>query len=175
MLATITILLAGRAAEEIFLGNTTTGASNDMERTTDLARKMVCEWGMSKLGPLTFGKNEEQIFLGREISRHQYYSESTAIKIDEELKRIISDCDQKTRNILKENRKALIRLAQALLEYETLESNEVEAIIKGETIRQAEKQGEPPNSSPDSNQKEIKEDAKQVGPMVNPSERPATA
>ena len=175
MLATITILLAGRAAEEIFLGNTTTGASNDMERTTDLARKMVCEWGMSKLGPLTFGKNEEQIFLGREISRHQYYSESTAIKIDEELKRIISDCDQKTRNILKENRKALIRLAQALLEYETLESNEVEAIIKGETIRQAEKQGEPPKSSPDSNQKEIKEDAKQVGPMVNPSERPATA
>ena len=79
------------------------------------------------------------------------------------------------RNILKENRKALIRLAQALLEYETLESNEVEAIIKGETIRQAEKQGEPPKSSPDSNQKEIKEDAKQVGPMVNPSERPATA
>ena len=113
--------------------------------------------------------------MGREISRHQYYSESTAIKIDEELKRIISDCDQKTRNILKENRKALIRLAQALLEYETLESNEVEAIIKGETIRQADKQGEPPKSSPDSNQKEIKEDAKQVGPMVNPSERPATA
>jgi len=175
MLATITILLAGRAAEEIFLGNTTTGASNDMERTTDLARKMVCEWGMSKLGPLTFGKNEEQIFLGREISRHQYYSESTAIKIDEELKRIISDCDQKTRNILKENRKALIRLAQALLEYETLESNEIEAIVKGEAIRQTEKQGEPSKSSPDSNQKEIKKDAKQVGPMVNPSERPATA
>ena len=83
MQATITILLAGRAAEEIFLGITTTGASNDMERTTSLARKMVCEWGMSAMGPLTFGKNEEQIFLAREISRAKDYSEKTAIKIDE--------------------------------------------------------------------------------------------
>ena len=90
MESSIAILLAGRLAEELFLGTTTTGASNDLERVTDLARKMVCEWGMSEeMGPLTFGKREEQIFLGREIAQHQDYSESTAIKIDKEVKRIV--------------------------------------------------------------------------------------
>ncbi len=175
MLGSITILLAGRAAEEIFLGSTTTGASNDMERTTELARKMVCEWGMSDLGPLTFGKNEEQIFLGREISRHKDYSEKTAIKIDDELKRIISDCDQKSRQILKANREALIRLAEALLEYETLDSTEIEAVIKGEPIRQDEEEADPPRPSLDSDQREVQEKEKSVGPLVKPNERPATA
>ncbi len=140
MLAAITILLAGRAAEEIFLGNTTTGASNDMERTTDLARKMVCEWGMSDLGPLTFGKNEEQIFLGREISRHKDYSEKTAVKIDDEVRSIVSISDQKSREILKGHREALVRLAEALLEYETLDSKEIKAVIKGEPLRQDEEE-----------------------------------
>src|SRR5690606_15549248 len=92
MEASIAILLAGRIAEELVLGSMTTGASNDLERGTNLARKMVCEWGMSsELGPLTFGKKEEQIFLGREIAQHQDYSEDTAIKIDKEVRRIVME------------------------------------------------------------------------------------
>src|SRR6187397_3692156 len=87
----IAILLGGRIAEEITIGSITTGAGNDLERATDLARRMVCEWGMSStMGPLTFGKKEEQIFLGREISQHQDYSEDTALRIDAEVKKIIS-------------------------------------------------------------------------------------
>ncbi len=175
MLANITILLAGRAAEEIFLGSSTTGASNDMERTTSLARKMVCEWGMSDLGPLTFGKNEEQIFLGREISRHKDYSEKTAIKIDDEVRSIISTSDLKSREILKGYREALVRLAEALLEYETLDSSEITAVIQGEPIRQDEEEAEPPTSSLDSDQEEVEEKEKSVPPLVKPNERPATA
>src|SRR6202023_4259886 len=86
----LSILMAGRIAEEIFMGHITTGAGNDIERATDLARKMVCEWGMSELGPLTFGKKEEKIFLGREIGQHRDYSEATAIQIDEEVKKMVS-------------------------------------------------------------------------------------
>ena len=175
MFANITILLAGRAAEEIFLGSSTTGASNDMERTTSLARKMVCEWGMSDLGPLTFGKNEEQIFLGREISRHKDYSEKTAIKIDDEVRSIISTSDLKSREILKGHREALVRLAEALLEYETLDSSEITAVIQGEPIRQDEEEAEPPTSSLDSDQEEVEEKEKSVPPLVKPNERPATA
>ncbi len=174
MLAAITILLAGRAAEEIFLGNTTTGASNDMERTTDLARKMVCEWGMSDLGPLTFGKNEEQIFLGREISRHKDYSEKTAVKIDDEVRSIVSISDQKSREILKGHREALVRLAEALLEYETLDSKEIKAVIKGEPLRQDEEEVQLPAPSRDSDPEEVKEKEQAVRPPVKPNERPAT-
>ena len=175
MLANITILLAGRAAEKIFLGSTTTGASNDMERTTSLARKMVCEWGMSDLGPLTFGKNEEQIFLGREISRHKDYSEKTAIKIDDEVRGIVSTSDLKSREILKGHREELVRLAEALLEYETLDAAEIKAVIQGEPIRQDEAAAEPPTSSLDSEQEEVQEKGKSVPPLVKPNERPATA
>ena len=174
MLAAITILLAGRAAEEIFLGNTTTGASNDMERTTDLARKMVCEWGMSDLGPLTFGKNEEQIFLGREISRHKDYSEKIAVKIDDEVRSIVSISDQKSREILKGHREALVRLAEALLEYETLDSKEIKAVIKGEPLRQDEEEVQLPAPSRDSDPEEVKEKEQAVRPPVKPNERPAT-
>ena len=86
----IAILMGGRLAEEIFLNQMSTGAGNDIERATELARKMVCEWGMSDLGPLTFGKKEEQIFLGREIAQHRDYSEDTAIKIDQEVRKLVS-------------------------------------------------------------------------------------
>ena len=174
MLANITILLAGRAAEEIFLGSTTTGASNDMERTTSLARKMVCEWGMSDLGPLTFGKNEEQIFLGREISRHKDYSEKTAIKIDDEIRSIIAKRNRQSREILEANREGLVRLAEALLEYETLDSSEIKAVIQGEPIRQDEEEAEPPTSSLDSDAQEVEEKEQPVQPAVKPNERPAT-
>ena len=175
MLANITILLAGRAAEEIFLGSTTTGASNDMERTTSLARKMVCEWGMSDLGPLTFGKNEEQIFLGREISRHKDYSEKTAIKIDDEIRSIVAKSNRQSREILEANREGLVRLAEALLEYETLDSSEIKAVIQGEPIRQDEEEAEPPTSSLDSEQEEVTEKERSIPPLVKPNERPAPA
>ena len=90
LLGTLTVLMGGRSAEEIFLGHITTGAGNDIERATDIARKMVCDWGMSDLGPLAFGKKEEAIFLGREIAQHRDYSEDTAIKIDDEVRRIVT-------------------------------------------------------------------------------------
>ncbi len=176
MAASITILLAGRAAEDIFLGTTTTGASNDMERSTALARRMVCEWGMSDaIGPLTFGKNEEQIFLGREISRHQDYSEQTAVKIDDETRRIVLDADKRTREILEAHRDAMVRLAEALLEYETLDFTEIEAVIRGESIRDSEIVPETPSRPETPMESKDKEKGKGLGPLVNPSERPATA
>src|SRR5438105_4676235 len=127
----ITILLGGRAAEEIVLNQLTTGAGDDLEKATEMARKMVCEWGMSeKLGPLTFGKNEEHIFLGREVARQKDYSEETALQIDVEIKRIISDCAQRARQILEENLEKLHALARALLERESLDGEEVARILR---------------------------------------------
>ncbi len=127
----IAILMGGRLAEEIFLGKITTGASNDIERATDLARKMVCEFGMSNLGPLTFGKKEEQIFLGREIAQHQDYSEDTAIKIDQEVKRIVVEQYERGRQIILEHRDALDRLATELLARETLDSVQIRRVVAG--------------------------------------------
>jgi len=127
----ITILLGGRAAEEIVLNQLTTGAGDDLEKATEMARKMVCEWGMSdKLGPLTFGKNEEYIFVGREVARHKDYSEETARQIDVEIKRIIRDCAHRTRVILEENLEKLHALARALLERESLDGEEVALILR---------------------------------------------
>jgi cell division protease FtsH len=132
LLNEITILLGGRAAEELVLHQQTTGAGNDLERATEVARKMVCEWGMSeKLGPLTFGKNEEHIFLGREFSRQKNYSEETAILIDGEIKRIVTDSAAKAHQIIEENIDKLHRLARALLERESLDGEEVAQIIHG--------------------------------------------
>ena len=127
----ITILLGGRAAEEIVLNQLTTGAGDDLEKATEMARKMVCEWGMSdKLGPLTFGKNEEYIFVGREVARHKDYSEDTARQIDVEIKRIIRDCAHRTRVILEENLEKLHTLARALLERESLDGAEVALLLR---------------------------------------------
>src|SRR5258707_3614106 len=106
LLGQISILMGGRIAEETFLGNITTGASNDIERATELARSMVCEYGMSDLGPLTFGKKEEQIFLGREISQHRDYSEDTAIKIDQEVKKLVSGQYDRSFKIIQDNNDA---------------------------------------------------------------------
>lgn len=127
----IAILMGGRIAEEVFLNHNTTGASNDIERATELSRKMVCEFGMSELGPLTFGKKEEQIFLGRDISRHQDYSEETAIKIDQEVKRIIFEQYTRAKQIITENKEALVRLAEALLEHESLDAIQIRRVIAG--------------------------------------------
>ena len=127
----IAILMGGRLAEEIFLGTITTGASNDIERATELSRRMVCEFGMSNLGPLTFGKKEEQIFLGREIAQHQDYSEETAIKIDQEVKRIVMEQYERARQIILDNRDAMERLAESLLIRETLDGVQIRRIVAG--------------------------------------------
>jgi cell division protease FtsH len=131
LLGQIAILMGGRIAEEVFLGSITTGASNDIERATELARAMVCEYGMSNLGPLTFGKKEEQIFLGREISQHRDFSEDTAIKIDQEVKKLIGGQYERARDIVEENRDTLIRLAETLLDRETLDAVQIRRIIAG--------------------------------------------
>jgi cell division protease FtsH len=134
----IAILLGGRLAEEITMnGSMTTGAGNDLERSTELARKMVCEWGMSDaMGPLTFGKKEEQIFLGREIAQHQDYSEDTAIRIDQELKRFITTNYDRARSLLEKHRVALDRLAEELLAREVLDADQVRRIVAGEALEE---------------------------------------
>src|SRR5438105_9574454 len=110
----IAILMGGRIAEELFLKVMSTGAGNDIERATDMARKMVCEWGMSDLGPMTFGKKEEQIFLGREIAQHRDYSEDTAIKIDEEVRKLVNRGYNTAKDLLSANRELLVKIAHAL-------------------------------------------------------------
>jgi cell division protease FtsH len=128
----ICILLGGRIAEEITMSSITTGAGNDLERATDLARKMVCEWGMSdSMGPLTFGKKEEQIFLGREIAQHQDYSEDTALKIDHEVKRFVTDNYQRAHELLGENKHTLVSIADALLAREVLDAEQVKRLAAG--------------------------------------------
>jgi cell division protease FtsH len=142
----LAVLMGGRTAEEIFLGHITTGAGNDIERATDIARNMVCEWGMSELGPLAFGKKEEAIFLGREIAQHRDFSEATAVDIDKEVKRIVGEAYDKARNILNTNKETLERIAQALLDREVLDANEVRMLIEGTPL--PEKPRTPPPSTP---------------------------
>ncbi|MCG2721254.1 MAG: ATP-dependent zinc metalloprotease FtsH [Thermodesulfovibrionales bacterium] len=127
----LAVLMGGRAAEEIALNHLTTGAGNDLERASDLARKMVTEWGMSeKLGPITYGKKEEQIFLGREIAQHKDYSEKTAIDIDEEVKRIVIESYNAAKNLLLANKDILDTLAKTLLEKETMDGSEIDILIQ---------------------------------------------
>jgi cell division protease FtsH len=136
----LAILMGGRLAEELFLNQMSTGAGNDIERATEMARKMVCEWGMSDLGPLTFGKKEEQIFLGREISQHRDYSEDTAIKIDNEVRKLVNQGYETAKNILEGSRDTLQKIAAALLEREVLDASEVLLLVDGKEL--------PPMKSP---------------------------
>jgi cell division protease FtsH len=130
----LAILMGGRCAEEIFMNRMTTGAGNDIERATEMARKMVCEYGMSSLGPLTFGKKEEQIFLGREIAQHRDFSEETARQIDAEVRRLVDEAYRSAYEILDTNKDAMHRLAAALLERETLDANEIRLVIEGKEL-----------------------------------------
>jgi cell division protease FtsH len=130
----IAIMMGGRIAEEMFLNQMSTGAGNDIERATEMARKMVCEFGMSELGPLTFGKKEEQIFLGREIAQHRDYSEATAVKIDEEVRRMIGRGYDTAKGILGGNHDTLVRIALALLEREVLDANEIKLLVEGKDL-----------------------------------------
>ena len=131
---TLVVLMGGRSAEEIFLGHITTGAGNDIERATEIARKMVCDWGMSSLGPLAFGKKEEAIFLGREIAQHRDYSEDTAIHIDQEVRRIVTAGYESARNILENNRETLERIAAALLDREVLDAVELKLLLENKPL-----------------------------------------
>jgi cell division protease FtsH len=171
LLAQLAILMAGRIAEEKYMHHMTTGAGNDIERATDLARKMVCEWGMSELGPLSFGKKEEQIFLGREIAQHRDYSEETAIKIDQAVKRLVQGGYDTSAKILEERSTALIQIAETLLEREILDGNEVMQIISGQQL--------PPKSgqkdSEDHTQQVIRPDVGRRVPGLSEGERPSPA
>jgi cell division protease FtsH len=149
--AQLTILMAGRIAEEIFMHHITTGAGNDIERATDISRKMVCEWGMSDLGPLSFGKKEEQIFLGREIAQHRDFSEATAVKIDEAVYNFVQAGYARARKIIEEHHDAMIRIAEALLEREVLDGAEVRQLIDGHALPAYVKPA-PPNSGDGSQQ-----------------------
>jgi cell division protease FtsH len=125
------ILFGGRAAEELVLGHTTTGAGNDLEKATELARRMVCEWGMSeRLGPMTLGKKEEQIFLGRDLTQMQDYSERTAVEIDEEVRRIIQESYQKARALLSADLELLHKVAELLLEREVLDGADIDEVMR---------------------------------------------
>ncbi len=142
LLNTLAILFGGRVAERIIFDEITTGAGNDIERASELARKMVCEWGMSDaIGPLAFGKKEEQIFLGREISQHRDYSEETSRKIDEEVKVLILDANDRVTNLLQENIDILRAVAEELLEKETIMLEDIDRII--ENLKEGKDPGEP--------------------------------
>ena len=165
----LAILMGGRVAEELFLNTMTTGAGNDIERATELARKMVCEWGMSNLGPLTFGKKEEQIFLGREIAQHRDYSEDTAIKIDQEVRRLVDHAYSTARDVVSSNRDVMHRLAAALLEREVLDANEIKLLIENKELPKVT-----PRDEGGGVQQVLKpEPARQPG--IAPGERPAPA
>jgi cell division protease FtsH len=131
--ARLAVAMGGRIAEEVFLGDITTGAGNDLEQATDLARKMVCEWGMSDLGPLTFGKKEEAIFLGKEFSRHQDYSESTALQIDAEVKKIVGVAYQIAKKIVQDHREVMERLVDVLLERESIDGEAFYELVRKQT------------------------------------------
>ena len=166
LLGQIAILMGGRIAEDTFLGSITTGASNDIERATELARAMVCEYGMSEMGPLTFGKKEEQIFLGREIAQHRDFSEDTAIKIDEQVKKIVTAQFERAKAIIEENRDTMIRLAECLLERESLDGVEIRRIVAGLPLDE-----NPPavDSGNDEDRPQLKEPtAKPLKPILPP-------
>jgi cell division protease FtsH len=165
----IAVMMGGRCAEEIFLNHQTTGAGNDIEQATELSRRMVCEWGMSELGPLTYGNKEEQIFLGREIAQHRDYSEDTAILIDKEVRRFVNAGYEKAKTLISEQRSALVRIAEALLEREVLDAHEVKLLIEGQPLPAIPLP--PPPSAPE----EPKETQKVIKPaVVRKQEKPLT-
>jgi cell division protease FtsH len=166
----LTVFMGGRLAEELFLGQMSTGAGNDIERATAMARKMVCEWGMSQLGPLTFGKKEEQIFLGREIAQHRDFSEETAIKIDGEVRRFVDEAYARAKKLLEDNGEVLIAIANALLEREVLDALEIKTLIEGKPLPM---RVAPPQPEDGSVQQVLRPERTQPG--LNPGERPSPA
>src|SRR5262249_58800641 len=162
--------LGGRIAEEISMNSLTTGAGNDLERATELARRMVCEWGMSDaMGPLTFGKKEEQIFLGREIAQHQDYSEDTALKIDQEVKKFVTDNYQRAHGLLSSNKAPLMAMAEALLAREVLDAEQVKRLAAGLTLDEPQPVAARP---PAPEEGELRPRAKERAPIVPALNKP---
>jgi cell division protease FtsH len=155
----------GRVAEEIFLNQMSTGAGSDIESATDLARRMVCEYGMSRMGPLTFGKKEEQIFLGREIAQHRDFSEETARQIDLEVRRLIDEAYQSANTIISANQDAMHRIAAALLERETIDAEEVKMLIEGRTLPAMKSSLAAPSDGGGGVQQVLKPDTSRGGPI----------
>ena len=174
LLGNIAMSMGGRIAEDVFIGSITTGAANDIEKATEIARSMVCEYGMSDLGPLTFGKKEEQIFLGREISQHRDYSEDTAIKIDQEVQKIVQEQYKRAEKIINENKDAMVRLAEALLEFETLDSVMIRRVVAGLPL---DSDSSPATDNDESAEKEEKSTSPFKKPILPPitGNNPATA
>ncbi len=156
--AQLSVLLAGRVAEILFLKKTTTGAASDFEKATEIARKMVCQWGMSELGPLTFGERDDLVFLGKDLAMHKNFSEKTSELIDAEVKKIITKNFDRSQEILEKNKDKLKKLAELLLEKEVLDSHEIDAIVKGKKIQ--------PKAKP--KEKDEKKQAKRVQPIKEP-------
>jgi cell division protease FtsH len=145
----IAVCMGGRIAEDLTFQEISTGAANDIEQATEMARKMVCEWGMSPaLGPLTYGKKEEQVFLGKEFNRHQDYSEATALQIDAEIKRIVSEQYDRAHKTLADNKQLLQRVAEALLEFEVLDAEQLKALIEGRKLAPREPAATSPPVTP---------------------------
>jgi cell division protease FtsH len=173
LLSQLAILMGGRIAEERYMHHMTTGAGNDIERATDLARKMVCEWGMSELGPLSFGKKEEQIFLGREIAQHRDYSEETAIRIDEQVKKLVQGGYDHASRVIEERSDALVRIAESLLVREILDGNEVMQLVNGQTLPPLPASGS--KDSEDHSQQVLRPDPSRRSPGFNEGEHPQPA
>ena len=172
----LAIMMGGRLAEELFLETMTTGAGNDIEQASELARKMVCQYGMSTLGPMTFGKQEEQIFLGREISQHRDYSEDTAESIDEQVRNFVMEGYDRAKQILTDNGEALERIAVALLERESLDATDIQMLIDGEPLK--EKSVPVVKPKEEEGQKATKstpDESAQPSPPIPPHEDPAPA
>src|SRR5271165_4144213 len=172
----LAVLMGGRSAEEIFLGHITTGAGNDIERATEIARNMVCEWGMSSLGPLAFGKKDEAIFLGREITQHRDYSEDTAIQIDKEVKRIVSEGYDKARAVLNNNKETLERIALALLDREVIDGSEVQLLMENKPLPEKPRTPppQPPQAAPSADPKVLRPELRPQ-PGFTRGENPAKA
>jgi cell division protease FtsH len=170
----IAILLGGRIAEEITMDSLTTGAGNDLERATELARRMVCEWGMSDaMGPLTFGKKEEQIFLGREIAQHQDYSEDTALKIDHEVKRFVTDNYQRAHELLSEQKETLVRIADALLAREVLDAEQVKRLASGSPLEDPHPAAARPTVPPEEDEARPRQKERTpIVPAITPLNKP---
>ena len=173
----LTHFMGGRAAEQLVLNHFTTGASDDIRRATMIARRMVCEWGMSeRLGPLTFGSREEYVFLGKEISQHRDYSEKTAIMIDEEVRNLVEGAYNKARQLLSDNMEKLHAIAVALLEREVLDGDQLERILRGEKLEPLSRRGSGDGTAPVTAVEEEKpRPARSPAAGLRPSESPGPA
>ncbi|MGH9357757.1 MAG: ATP-dependent zinc metalloprotease FtsH [Terriglobia bacterium] len=167
----LAIMMGGRVAEELFLNHVTTGAGNDIEQATEMARKMVCEFGMSDLGPLAYGKNQQEIFLGRDLATQRDFSEDTAIKIDQEVKKFVMTGYQRAKDVLSSNREAMVRVAEALLVHEVLDGSEVKLLMEGKPLPERRK----PESTPPPEAVTTQVLKPQMAPGVPNRERPQPA